>query len=551
MISRGMFVDFSTGYNFVNPNLIAFEEMLNAEDVQRIRKYINNWNFYDGFHWQNIESTDKPEITQNWCRRFVNKFASAEFSGGVAWKFDQEIESEILPFLDDVWKDNGKDVLFQEIGQAKGVTGDVYLHVHYEPKMINGQVNPDFDDPYELYPNGRIRLFIVPPSICFPIWKDGYDMGTMESCTIMFPVRKDPNAFGLGQANRYEIMKYVYTSNYIQVFRGKDLVSSMDNPYGVIPIVHFKNLSLTGRHFGLSDLEDIIPLNVELNLKSSDISEIIDYHSAPITAIFGAKVTQLEKGANKVWGGLPKDAKIENIELSGDLLAANTYRDNIKLAMHEIGGIPQFALGGGKIPRVLSGVSLQIEFMPLLDVINAKRSNTAKSLKNVNRIILKIGQQEGLLKLSKDFKPAQIYNMDSIFGDILPKDMTQELEQLQSEFKMGLETREDALKRLKRDNIQDKLAKIDAERISNAMVFGINPVAIAAGQKLVDPETGKVIADNPAPLSAISEGQNPENKENPNKPVGTNKSGNDMKVNSGIMNFNPGKQNHKLSNSAK
>jgi len=543
MISRGMFADFSSGYNWINPNLIAFEEMLNAEDVQRIKKYITHWNFYDGFHWQNIEATDKPEVTQNWCRRFVNKFASSEFNGGVAWKFDEAVEQDILPFLDEVWKDNGKDALFQELAQTKGVCGDCYIHVHYEPKFINGQVNPDFDDPYDLYPNGRIRLFLVPPSICFPVWKDGYDMGTMESCTIMFPVRKDPNVFGFTNANRYDIMKYVYTPDFIQVYNGKDLVSNVPNPYGVIPIIHFKNLGLSGRHYGLSDLDDIIPLNVELNLKSSDVSEIIDYHSAPITAVFGAKISQLEKGANKVWGGLPKDAKIENIELTGDLKAANEYRDNIKTSMHEIGGIPEFALGGGKIPHLMSGVSLQICFLPLVDVVNSKRILSAEALKRVNRLILKMATQEGIIDLSA-YTSKQIYTMDSIFGDILPKDMTQELEQLQSEFKMGLETREDALKRLKRDNITDKLAKIDSEREEKPMVFGVNPVALTPGQKLVDPETGKVIADNPAPVMP-GEGQNPENTDNPNKPVGTNKSGQDMKVNSGVSNFNPGSKETK------
>jgi hypothetical protein len=547
MISRGMFADFSSSYNWVNPNLIAFEEMLNAEDVQRIKKYINWWNFYDGFHWQNIEATDKPEVTQNWCRRFVNKFTSSEFNGGVAWKFDEKIEQDILPFLEETWKDNGKDTLFQEIGQTKGVTGDCYVHVHYEPKYINDQLNPDFDDPYGLYPNGRIRLFLVPPSICFPVFKDGYDMGAMESCTIMFPIRKDPNVFGFTNANRYDIMKYVYTPNFIQVYNGKDLISNVENPYGVIPIVHFKNLSLSGRHFGLSDLDDIIPLNVELNLKSSDVSEIIDYHSAPITAIFGAKISQLEKGANKVWGGLPKDAKIENIELNGDLAAANSYRDNIKTTMHEVGGIPEFAFGGGKIPRVQSGVSLQIEFLPLVDVVNQKRSLTAESLKRVNRLILKIAQMEGILTLDSGYTPQQIYNMDSIFGDILPKDMTQELEQIQQEFKMALETREDALKRLKRDNITDKLAKIDVERKENPMPFGVNPVALAPGFKLVDPETGKVIAYNPVPVQ--SEGTNPENTENPNKPVGINKKGQDLKVNTGMSNTNPGSKESFVSTS--
>jgi hypothetical protein len=149
----------------------------------------------------------------------------------------------------------------------------------------------------------------------------------MESCAIMFPVRLDNGFVGASTGNRYTIMKYEYTKDRIQIYRGKDLIADEPNPYGIIPIVHFKNVSLAGAHFGISDLDDIIPLNTELNLKNSDTSEILDYHSSPITAIFGARVSQLEKGANKVWGGLPKDAKIQNIELDSDLAASTADFD--------------------------------------------------------------------------------------------------------------------------------------------------------------------------------------------------------------------------------
>ena len=531
-----MFANFSTGFNFVNPNLIAFEEMLNAEDVQRIRKYMTNWNFYDGFHWEQIESSDKPQVTQNWCRRFVNKFVSAEFNGGLSFKFDEEVEDVVLPFLDEIWDDNKQDKLLQEVGQLKGVTGDAYVHIHFEPKFLeDGSPNPDFDDPFDLYEKGRIRLFLVPSSICFPTFKDGYDTDAMESCTIMFPIRKAPTVFGLSNANKYNIMKYVYTKSTIQIFDGKDLVDSFDNPYGVIPIVHIKNLSLAGRHFGMSDLDDIIPLNTELNLKSSDISEILDYHSAPITIVKGARVSQLEKGANKVWGGLPEKADVFNLELNGDLQAAQNYRNQIKTSMHEVGGIPEFALGGGEIPSNLSGIALQIAFMPMLDVVSSKRKLTGESIKLINHIIIKMGITEGIISIPSGIKTAKFYRHEVVFGDILPKDMVQELEQLQQEFKLALVTREEAMKRLKKDSIQENMSKIDSERKEFPMVFGANPMLVGAGAKLVSPETGKVIIDNPAPIKPAT------GDTGDNKPVGTNKDGKDAKVNSGLTNTNPGK----------
>lgn len=540
-ITRGMFANFSTGYSVVNPNLIAFEEMLNAEDVQRIRKYMLNWSFYDGFHWEQIDASDKPEVTQNWCRRFVNKFVSAEFNGGVSFKFDESVEDVVLPYLNDVWEDNKRDMLFQELGQLKSVTGDAYIHVHFEPKYNeDGSLNPEFDDPFDMYEKGRTRLFLVPSSICFPTFKDGYDTGAMETCTVMFPIKQQPTVFGLSNASKYKIMKYKYTSSTVEIWEGKELKDSYPNPYGVIPIVHIKNLQLAGRHYGLSDLEDIIPLNTELNLKSADISEILEYHSAPLTIVSGARVSQLEKGANKIWGGLPKDSKVYNLELNSDLQAAQNYKNDIKTSMHEVGGIPEFALGGGKIPSNLSGVALQIAFMPMLDVVNSKRMITEEAIKRINSIIIKIGLTEGLIAIPEGVKTMKFYKHDVLFGDILPKDLVMELEQLQQEFKLGLVSREDALKRLKKDSIQETLTKIDGERKEYPMIFGMSPVMVGAGQKLVSPESGEVIIDNPAPIQPVG-GETPKS-EDKNKPVGTNKEGKDIKVNSGVTNKNPGKK---------
>jgi hypothetical protein len=186
----------------------------------------------------------------------------------------------------------------------KAVTGDAFIHVFFEPKYLTVRgvrvPNPDFNDPFDEYENGRIRLFLIPSSICYPVFKDGYDTGAMESCSVMFPVRQEAAVLGSSNATRYNVHRYIYTADYIDFWIDDKHVTRQVNAYGIIPIVHFKNLPLSGRHFGLSDLDDIIPINVEMNLKNSDTSEILDYHAAPVTAIFGARIGQLEKGANKV-----------------------------------------------------------------------------------------------------------------------------------------------------------------------------------------------------------------------------------------------------------
>ena len=231
---------------------------------------------------------------------------------------------------------------------------------------------------------------------------------------------------------------------------------------------------------------------------------------------------------------MPKDADVKNLELNSDLGASNIYIQNVKDSMREIKGMPALALGGNDLPTNLSGVALQIAFMPLIDTIKMKQNITKARLELVNRIALKIAFDENLLE-KPNTSAQKIYNHSATFGDILPKDLQQELESLQSELKMGLETREGAAIRLKKENVEELLKKVEEEKEDNPQFYGKTPMILSPGQKLVDPETGEVIAENEVEM----EGEVSEKKGIASKKVtGKNKEGKELKIISGNGNFN-------------
>ena len=379
--------DNKVNYNDLNRmSMLELENMLTPEDRYRVSRIREYWNFYEGYHWEDVPMGDKPQITENYCRKFVDKFVSFELGMGftITVPFEQEDQNDdkavVNKFLDDVWNDNNRDSFCIELGQSKGVTGDGWVQIRYEkPNTI--------EDPFGEYPNGRIRVIPIPTNIVFAKYNE-HDKDKIEEVTIAYPIEKVQTSPILRNINTKKVIyKQIWTRDKIEVYEGKDLVQTLVNPYGVIPFVQIKNFPLVGRTYGISDLEDIIPLNMELNLKKSDISEIIDYHSSPVTILFGAKVSSLEKGANKVWGGLPKDARVENLEMNSDLGASVGYTDHIKTALHEVGSIPEGALGGQQAISNTSGVALQFVNMPLIERTRVKRMETAKGLKNINKII--------------------------------------------------------------------------------------------------------------------------------------------------------------------
>lgn len=465
--------------------LLSMQGELSPEDTARLSRIRRAWNFYDGYHWEEIPPSDKPEITQNYCRKFVDKFVETEFGKGFYIAYPENIEGEvdvsnrkkirdkndreidITEYLESVWKDNNKYKFCIELGQSKSVTGDGWVHVRYFSK-------DDLDDPFNEYENGRIRVVVVPTGIVFPEY-DPHDKDKLVKVTIAYPIQEEETTFTRRTKLKTVVYKIVWTNEYVEEWKGSELIKRVPNKYGVIPFVQIKNFPVVGREEGVSDLEDIIPLNVELNTKLSDISEILDYHSAPITLVFGAKVSNLEKGANKVWGGLPKDSRVENLELRGDLGACLGYISDLKKTICEIGSIPQDSLGGKMAISNTSGVALAYANLPLIERVRVKKVMSKEGLEKVNKLILLISLKEGLIKKPDNLSFKEFYDHEVIIPDTLPRDELTELKLIETEFRLALEHREGALKRLGRRNIKAKIKEIDKDRRLHPDVYGLDP----------------------------------------------------------------------------
>lgn len=488
----------------LNIGQLINEGNLTNEETLFLKRVKEAWNFYEGYHWEGIDDLDTPQVTFNYCRPFVNKFVSFEFGKGITIKTpvelddvgvtvndpkievnldtnrdgeltEEEIQQEftitektLSDYLSEVWDNNKRETLLTEIGQTKSITGEAWVRVQFEDPE-------DMQDPFEEYPDGRIRLSVLPTQFVFPRFND-HDKDRLESLLIMYPIRatRETGLLFKRTVETTVVYKEFWTNTEIVVYNGKEEVDRMENPYGFIPFVQIKNFPIAGRTRGQGDLDDIIPLNVELNTKKSDVSEVIDYHSAPITLVYGAKIGNLEKGANKVWGGLPKDAKVENLGLQGDLVASSSYIADVKTSMCEIAGIPETVLGGASAISNTSGVALQYMNLPLIERTRIKRSCTSDGLVQVNKMILFISLYHGLIEKPEDVSMKDFLKNTVDLPDTLPKDELIELQKIQQEMTLGLECRHGAMERIGRDNIPKKIAEIDLERTQHPELF--NPM---------------------------------------------------------------------------
>lgn len=457
-------------FNNINESIMAalsgLGDSLDPKFSERLRKMITYQNFWEGYHWEDLPEQDSLALTFNYCKVLLQKLVSFELGKSFTFNTHKVMEGKkvtndgrtLFEFLEDVWEDNKQYILSEEIGYMKAITGEAWVQVR---SYLPG--DDDFEDPYGEYPEGRIRLMLLPSSVVFPEY-DPHDRDNLIRLTIMYTYDKLVQTPILNKARKQKtLFKQVWTPDTCVTQDGNDRTET-PNKYKVIPFALIKNMTQPGKSGGESDLEDLIPLNIEYNIKSSDVSEIIDYHAAPVTIVYGAKVGNLEKGANKMWGGLSKDARVENLELHGDLSSSTNYIESIKTAMCEVAGVPNSKLTGiqGGISNT-SGIALHYMNEPLVDKNNLKKLATEDGLERLNKLIILVALLDGYIFKPTDVSNRDFYHTEVTLPDNLPKDDMILLQQLQTEINMGIESKRGALKRLGREDIDNKLREIEEE----------------------------------------------------------------------------------------
>ncbi len=465
----------------------------------RLNRYSLNWAMYLGHHYSYRRQVGESQMAFNYYRAFTDFVINFTFSKGVGFRSPRETEAIVPDLLERVWEvDNNKATVLWEMGQQGSVSGDCFVKVAYEEAWV---------DPAGRQHPGRVRILPLNSSFCFPEFHP-HDRERL----IRFKLKY--RFWGTSLEGTRQVFTYteILTDDVIEEYINDELIDSRPNPLGTIPIVHIPNVRVSGSPWGLSDCHDIISLNRSYNETATDIADIVNYHAAPVTVIIGAKASQLEKGANKVWGGLPKDARVENLEGGGSgLKGAMDFLATLKKAMHEMIGVPETALGQAQPISNTSGVALSIQFQPLMNRYHQKIVQYARGLERINELIilsLAVKEPETLVwdpnsnpKLKKgevdrlDPNDPLTYRTYVQFPQPLPLDKLIALNEVQSMLSLGLESKEGALRTLGEEFPAEKLEEIRQELLDDATADG----ALKLLQTQIEQEIADLTGTVPAP----------------------------------------------------
>lgn len=477
----------------------------------RLNRYSINWAMYLGHHYSFRREAGESQHCFNFYRAFTDFLTRFTFGQGVHFTSPKETEAIVPALLKRVWEiDNDKQKTLFEIGTHGGVNGDAFIKVAYEEAYTDpaGRVHP-----------GRVRILPLTSAHCFPEFHP-HDRSRLIRMKIKY------RFWGTSPQGTRSVYTYteILTEEQIEEYVNDELISSRPNPLGVIPIVHITNLPVPGSPWGLSHCQDVIQLNMHYNEVALDIADIINYHAAPVTVIVGAKASQLEKGAKKVWGGLPKESQVFNLEGGGAGLAgALQYLEKLKQSMHELVGIPETALGQVQPISNTSGVALAIQFQPLMNRHGQQVAQYGEGLEKINELVLLqlalkepetfIYNPENGLELREGQYPALdpadplTYRTGVHFPPPLPLDKLVILNEIQMKMQLNLESREGALRTLGEEFPEEKLAEIRKELSDDAMADGALMLLRTDIQKQIMDITGMmpgVDGGSPMPMGTMT-----------------------------------------------
>lgn len=483
--------------------------IVDQEEQQRVAQVQLHWQYYNGFHFT-YPRADGDLPYANLCYAFVEKSIAWLIGKPPILRSRPEIQAINAELYNEILENSGGNRLYYETAQMGGVSGDAILQLVYDFSASYGEGGIrikvlDSEKTFVEYLNvgntkklSRVLLFWEQVNE-FGKFETRAELWTADTVTVYF--NDIPYGFA-GIPNVATAPYEMSTDNEGKTYR------TYANPYGELPFIHIANLEVSQTVHGRSDLHDMIPLNKELNEQLSSYKDNVDYHGNPITLMYGMRAKDIEKGAHKVWSNLPKDGKVETLEVTQ---THNAILEYIKLLEKYMGlaMFPVYLFGlSDRITSDTSAAALRLTFLPLIELTERKRLSYGYGFKMAFEMGLRLtnkfkdlglesldGTPERFAEklaeipsLTEDQKTKLIelrklpfYYTEVIFQDYIPRNHSLELADIEKELQNRMESLKGALQRAGHSDPEAKMREIaDSERFLAELDY--DKVLISQGQ---------------------------------------------------------------------
>ena len=246
------------------------------------------------------------------------------------------------------------------------------------------------------------------------------------------------DARGFSAGDDEAVVTEYWTADEYRVERDGSAVGGGVNPWGFIPYILFPNLPRPKSPWGVSDLENLIGPQAELDRALSQLSRILELSGNPIAVLENVESSSdIAVAPGAVWH-LPEEARAYLLDLlqgGGGRLHLD-YIDLLFRVIHDLAEVPRAAFGG--VGRDISGVALELELQPLLHRVWRKRLIRTGVYRRRAEMALELyGRYLGL-----DFSGVEV---QVEWAPVLPRDLGAAVQAERTAVEAGLRSRRRAM----------------------------------------------------------------------------------------------------------
>ncbi len=217
---------------------------------------------------------------------------------------------------------------------------------------------------------------------------------------------------------------------------GRQKISQVPNPLGCIPVVHIQNLSQPFVYEGLGEVEPLIPLQDELNIRLSDRANRVTFQAFKMYLGRGIEgFLDRPVGPGQMWSTDNPHGSIQ--EFGGDAASPSeeAHINEIREAMDKASGVNAIAAGvlRDKVGNLTSENALRIVLMGLLSKTQKKRSSYGQGLASLCELALHAADVTGVLATTPADRRIRLD-----WPSPMPEDFNQRLRDAQAKLAIGV-----------------------------------------------------------------------------------------------------------------
>ncbi|MFG0329918.1 MAG: phage portal protein [Phycisphaerales bacterium] len=191
----------------------------------------------------------------------------------------------------------------------------------------------------------------------------------------------------------------ILSADHRQVYEDDTLILDRPNPLGVLPLAHTPNFTQPYRYEGVGEVEPLIPLQDELNIRLSDRANRITMQS--FRMFLGKGISEFDErpvGPGQMWTTDNTDASVESFGGDAASPSEDAHVREVREALDKASAVTPLAAGliRAKVGTLSSENALRISLLGLISKVERKRRVYARSLERLFAFALEALDRAGV-----------------------------------------------------------------------------------------------------------------------------------------------------------